>query len=344
MVAAVSLSDEIRSYVDTQVSRALASMQTAVGTVVTSPSQVSTNPLTVYLDGSNTAVVVKGLRNFPLFVGARVALVKFGTDWTVVGAYTNPGAGTGSSRIVIGGDVPAELRAYGIDAAILVYITEKTTGLEAGYFFMGSSNRFDGSGDSRVFAMGNVSYPTLGDPSTAVMSNVKTNMQFDMWAQYRDTLFKDHRVVLWTNMDWETQNGFSRTRMMDGSGNLVAQFDINDIQSGQPGTTSVETWHTATLQNGWTGTMKYMRVPSPQKAVWIVGAGLSPGTKADGTTVFNLPTGYRPANAQDIDAVAAPSVNTQSPHFNVTTGGNVNCWGFGSATSGGVSALVSLNW
>src|SRR4051812_5768413 len=133
MVRVVSLlGDEIKAYVDLAVTKAVAGVRTAVGTVVTSPSQVSTDILSVTIDGGALAVPVKGFRGLPVFPGARVALAKFGSDWTVVGAYTNPGAGTGSSRIVIGSDVPAELRTFGVDTAIITYITDVHSGLESG--------------------------------------------------------------------------------------------------------------------------------------------------------------------------------------------------------------------
>lgn len=336
-----NLAEQIASYVQAEVSRQVTAgyASLSVGTVVTSPSQVTSLPLTVIFDGSALAVTVKQVRGLVFTAGARVLLGKFGSDWVVLGGLTNPATGTGTSRIAIGADVPAELKLYGIDTAILVYLNDKATNREVGYFFIGSSNRFDGSGDSRVLAFGNVTYGTLGDPSTVTMSDVKTNMQFDMWGQYRDTLFKDHRVVLWTSMDWETQNGFTRTRMMDGSGFLVAQMDANGIYGGKPSSSNVETWNNLTFANGWTGSFRYMRVASPAKHV-VIDCALTPGTKADGTTIGTLPVGYRPTAGKDVVTVAAPQVTTQSPHFNITTGGAINCWGWGSASSGGGSGIM----
>jgi len=203
------LADRFASYVQAEIGRAITKgmASLSVGTVVTSPSQVTANPLTVVFDGSALAVPVKQVRGLPLVAGARVVLGRFGSDWVVLGGLTNPATGTGTSRIAIGADVPAELKAYGIDTAILVYLNDKVTNQEMGYFFIGSSNRFDGNGDARVLAYGNVTYPTLGNPASATMSDVRTNFQQDTWAQYQSTVFKDHKVRFWTDISLEPNSG-----------------------------------------------------------------------------------------------------------------------------------------
>lgn len=205
--------DYVASYVDNAI-RSLPII-TAVGTVVTSPGQVSTDPMTVVVDGSATSVPVKQVRGLPLSQGARVVLIRFGSDWVIIGSLTNPAVGTGTSRMVIGADTPVELKQYGIDTAIISYITDVVSGLEVGYFFIGTSNRFDGGGNNRVQAFGNVVYPTPGVPSSATMSSVKTNFQQDMFAPFPQTIFKDQTVELWTdfNLRWDT--GF-RTFDIDG--------------------------------------------------------------------------------------------------------------------------------
>lgn len=237
------IADAVASYVDAAIKRI--PTMTAVGTVVTSPSQVSTDPLMVIVDGSALAVPVKQLRGFPLVAGSRVVLVKFGSDWAVVGSLTNPGIGTNTSRMVIGADTPAELKAYGIDVAILSYITHKDTGIEVGYFFIGTTNRLDGFGDSRAQVFGNVTYPTPGDPSTATVSNVKTNFQQDMWGQYPDTIFKDHRIRIWTDVNLEPSNGMNSFQLSgrniqwtyaEGEGQCNAATNANAVAADIPGT------------------------------------------------------------------------------------------------------------
>jgi hypothetical protein len=344
MVRAVSLlGDEIKAYVDLAVAKAIAGVRTAVGTVVTSPSQVSTDILSVVLDGGAVAVPVKGFRGLPVFPGARVALAKFGSDWTVVGAYTNPGAGTGSSRIVIGSDVPAELRTFGVDTAIITYITDVHSGLESGYFWIGGSNRFDGGGDNQVQAFGSVLYPTPGVPSSALSSNVKTQFQQQM-AAFPQTVFKDFEVHLWQSLRIVAPNAPSGTAHFEyvrADGNRGVWIDDNGVQAGQPGTGNTETWHTLTLSNGWTGTLKYKACAAPNRAVWLLGTGLVPGTKTNGTTIGTLPAGYLPSTAQDVPGSCNNVVSGgESPHWNVTTGGAINCWGFTAATNGSINGPV----
>ena len=223
------LADMIASYVD----RAIKAMpiMTAVGTVATSPSQVSTDAMTVVIDGSATAVPVKLTRGLPLSQGARVVLVRFGSEWTIVGSLTNPSVGTNSSRMVIGADTPAELRSYGIDTAILSYINDVTSGLEVGYFFIGTSNRFDGGGNNRVQAFGNVVYPTPGVPSSATVSNVKTNFQQDMFTPFPQTIFKDQTVELWTNFNLRWDTGF---RLFTVDGHVMGHGLIDEAADANP--------------------------------------------------------------------------------------------------------------
>lgn len=353
MVTAVTLlGDEIAAYIDQAVKRAIASVQTAVGTVVTSPSQVSTDVLTVVIDGGAVAVPVKGFRALPIFPGARVALVKFGSDWTIVGAYTNPGAGTGSSRMAIGSDVPAELRSYGIDTAILTYITDKNTGLEVGYFFIGGSNRFDGgASDNRVQAFGNVAYPTPGVPSSASSSNVKTNFQQNMNVPYPQTIFKDQEVVFWTGARVDIPSGGTKLEVT-GTSTIIMRADDNDIRAGQPGTAStIETWHAATLQNSWTNfgggwvTAQYRRIASPAKTVEVIGL-VTGGTSTAGTVLLNLPTGYRPTNNQRNPAYGfggTMNIVTESPALDTLPNGNITLTAQANATIIGFHFLVSLD-
>lgn len=179
-------------------------LETMAGTVVTSPSQVSTDPLTVQLDGSALAVPVKQFRSFPVFPGMRVGLVRIGTDWVVVGAFTNPGAGTGTMRMALGADTPPELKAFGVEVAFLLYVTKKETGVELGYFFIGLTNTLDlGNDEGTLF--GSVIYPVAGDPTSATMSQVKTHFQMS-WdldgTGSKFTLFKDHTIQIMSSVPW----------------------------------------------------------------------------------------------------------------------------------------------
>lgn len=117
------------------------------------------------------------------------------------------GAITGDIRYVIGADTPPELVAFGINVAIIGYITNVLTGIEVGYFFIGLSNQFDGGAIGRVQAFGNVTYPTPGDPTSPTQNDVKTNFQQNMWAQFPNTIFKDHKVLFRCSVKFDIDSG-----------------------------------------------------------------------------------------------------------------------------------------
>lgn len=151
-------------------------------------------------------------------------------------AFSNPldfmvfpaGAGTGQMRMVVGANTPPELVAYGIGQAILAYITDVGTGVEIGYLWIGSSNRFDGLGTGRVLAYGNVTYPVAGVPTSATVNDVKTNFQQNMWAQSPQTIFKDHTVTLWCGFSGESVNALT--------GDISFRWDDEEIPRGPSGT------------------------------------------------------------------------------------------------------------
>lgn len=105
-------------------------------------------------------------------------------------------AKSGQSRIEVGADTPSELVSFGILNALLFYITDKNTGVEVGYFFIGMTNSIDAGASQRALVFGNVTYPTPGNPSSPTAADVKTNFQQDQFTQNPDTIFKDHNVVL----------------------------------------------------------------------------------------------------------------------------------------------------
>ena len=191
----MTISDDIEDYVAAAL-RSTGGLITAAGTVATSPSQVSTDPLTVVLDGSAYAVPVKQFRAFPIFPGMRVGLILIGTEWVVIGSFSNPAAGS-SMRMALGADTPPELQAFGIGVAMLMYDTDKTSGLEVGYFFIGISNVLDGSADEKVMLFGKVKYPIAGNPASPTMSDVKTAHQINLNGS---TWFKDFPVLIQTSV------------------------------------------------------------------------------------------------------------------------------------------------
>lgn len=102
-------------------------------------------------------------------------------------------------------------------------------------------------------------------------------------------------------------------------------------------------WQSVQLNNGWTGILAVRVVWGAGKSLQIA-ASMTPGTKTDGTTIATLPSGFIPPRSWDIPGTASALVTGgQSPHFNITTAGAVNCWGYGSSTGAGVQALVPMD-
>lgn len=119
-----------------------------------------------------------------------------------------------------------------------------------------------------------------------------------------------------------------------------------DTGPGNP----AEVWHSATLQNGWFNdaapnvTCQYRRVASPPQSVQIVGT-IKPGTKVDGTVLFNLPAGYRPASTQFFPVATNASVaGGTTPQVQVNTNGDVKCYGCNvGLTNIELNCMVSLD-
>lgn len=200
----MAFSPEMVALIDERIREALTT-ETAAATVVTRTGNTTAN---VIFDGSALAVPVKVFGDVNVDAGDRVGLLRIGTDWTIIGAFTRrrsitmpDGATTGQQRTVFGAGTPPEVAAFGVEVSILFYVTDVVSGLEAGYFFIGQSNAADAPPPGwRVLAIGNVTYPTPGVPTSATVADVKCNLQFGMWGTggTRATVFKDHDVEFWT--------------------------------------------------------------------------------------------------------------------------------------------------
>jgi len=93
-------------------------------------------------------------------------------------------------------------------------------------------------------------------------------------------------------------------------------------------------WSSLTLTGGWTGAARYRPLSSPPSAVQLY-MRMTPGTKADATAIFTLPTGVRPLTTGVDIPVAITSMagaTAQSPHLYVSTNGVVSIWGCGNAS------------
>lgn len=92
-------------------------------------------------------------------------------------------------------------------------------------------------------------------------------------------------------------------------------------------------WNNFSFSNGWTngGGAGYRLVAAPKSSVQLFGQ-LNPGTKTDGTLVFTLPVGFRPATSFNFPITCDTQVLAQNPHLLIHTDGTAVCFGVGSAT------------
>ena len=130
------------------------------------------------------------------------------------------------------------------------------------------------------------------------------------------------------------------------AGQLVADY-IAHNESGSP-----ETWHTPTLGNSWTNSgqgpvMQYRHVAAPYNCLQLVG-DLTGGTLTDGTVIFTLPAGYRPATGQTCPFMVPGTNAAANMRFQVNTSGAVLIEGLSGLSAGPrviipASTLISLD-
>jgi hypothetical protein len=107
---------------------------------------------------------------------------------------------------------------------------------------------------------------------------------------------------------------------------LVATLNPTWLAAQNPNTGNPETWHPATVVNGWaSSSLKYKLLPT--NAVHIVG-DLDPAASTS-TTFFTLPAGYRPNTTQDFPV-----------GFHNAVLANVGVFG---RVSGGAGTLAAIN-
>lgn len=109
---------------------------------------------------------------------------------------------------------------------------------------------------------------------------------------------------------------------------------LNVLLTGDP-------WHTATLQHGWTGTLRY-RLSMDQRSVRLWSSGLTPGTTANATVIASLPAAYQPSGNAPVPAVC-DVLAAQDPHVTVFANGDVQCFGVGTSTYFAVNGEFPLD-
>lgn len=102
-----------------------------------------------------------------------------------------------------------------------------------------------------------------------------------------------------------------------------------------------ETYHTATLLNGWTGTLAYRLTAQGDMHI---SADLVAGTTTNGTNIYTFPSSYRPATKKRIPASFDGAVATGgNPYFILNTDGTFTVhWVTSTQTNGGFEATVKM--
>lgn len=244
------------------------------------------------------------------------------------------GSSSATPRIVIGPDVPATLRAASVD-----------------FTWTAAVVKWFNSTDYSFEAIGTYNVPVIHVPITATGTySPATGVLFNSFEQTNPSgtiLFSSAAYnSLKLSFSWRYSN---TTFFSDASVVFDGATSAGAIDQ-QTGFTT-ETWHPLTYANGWANnggsnvTGQYRLVAAPARCVQLVGA-FTPGTKANGTALTTaLPAAYRPTHAADVpvnvDVTAA--VGGQSPHFNISTGGVLSCYGVTAATFVSVNALYPLD-
>jgi len=102
------------------------------------------------------------------------------------------------------------------------------------------------------------------------------------------------------------------TMWVETDTNLMGVLLNNQQQYFMTSTSVPDTWHTATMQNGWTGPVQYRLFPA-LNAVWVQGV-IDPASESS-TTFMTLPVGYRPASVQDCELGFHTSTGASSGDF-----------------------------
>jgi hypothetical protein len=117
---------------------------------------------------------------------------------------------------------------------------------------------------------------------------------------------------------------------------LIVGGKLSYAAPGVPGGSLVaETWHTATPETNWTGSIYYRLLPDGDVELAGTAVGSAPNSSPN---MFSLPAAYRPANATCYFPVLQTSGSYTDPGISVATGGTVE-W-VASAGSGTVTARL----
>jgi hypothetical protein len=116
----------------------------------------------------------------------------------------------------------------------------------------------------------------------------------------------------------------------DQFGNAFGAGFTGQAQAFQPGVspTVVETWHSLSAGNSWTGTFWYKLFPD--NTVGIIASGVTTAAAAVNGTIITLPSGYRPANGTSFDGNHGVAASFNE-HWTLNTSGTLVSAGFGAS-------------
>lgn len=103
-------------------------------------------------------------------------------------------------------------------------------------------------------------------------------------------------------------------------------------------------WTGVNILNGWGGILGARVVHYGGRSLQLVAQmTVNASARADGTNIANLPdSSMFPRRAWDIPG-SASALGTQSPHFNLTTAGALNCFGYTASANAGFLVNVPLD-
>lgn len=251
-------------------------------------------------------------------------------DTNAINSLTIPNtAGAGTARLVLGSEFPPPLDTY--------LFFGSTKAAAAIIYYSGTPSNDDYQFDAIVQLPG-AHYVIRGTVLNAQMNEFSPGRPYGFFTQFDGSGVASFTHQGAAGITGKFIVGPGSASYIRASGTFPDPVAIFDYLHAQDPSISfpdtAETWHSLTLVNGWTGTLKVLMGASPPNTWWMRGAIVA-GTKVDGTTVANLPGAYIPATAQDIvcNAFGGALSGAQLPHLNVTGGGAVNIFGMNTETN-----------
>lgn len=113
------------------------------------------------------------------------------------------------------------------------------------------------------------------------------------------------------------------------------------IHAVNPSTGAIETWHSLTAGNSWTGTVYYRLTSENEVYLWSNNLS-APSSAANGVTIVTLPTGYRPAVSMTF-MIGAQANASQWPRLTLATTGTIQATGVLASTGVTLGTRIPLD-